>query len=111
STLHGLLEPEQVEPELARAVTNIKFRGATAKMNLALDGLPDGAGRTLGEEQLRGALVVAPSSGAVERAYDAAKHGAVSEHPVLEARVPSMHDPSLAPAGKHVMSIVAQWAP
>ena len=47
----------------------------------------------------------------VERAMDAFKYGHVAEDPVLEATIPSLTDPSLAPEGKHVMSIVFQAAP
>ena len=42
---------------------------------------------------------------------DAVKYGHVSEEPVLEATIPSLTDPSLAPEGKHVMSVVFQAAP
>jgi phytoene dehydrogenase-like protein len=50
----------------------------------------------------------------MERAFDAAKYGRLSEHPVLEATIPSLADPSLvagAPEGTHVMSVLAQYAP
>lgn len=114
-TMLDLIEPEHVAPELARSLARIRCRGALAKVNLALDGLPPLGprtdGRTLGTEQLMGALVIAPGVRALERAYDAAKYGGVSERPMLEARVPSMHDASLAPPGHHVMSVMAQWAP
>ena len=47
----------------------------------------------------------------VERAMDAFKYGHVAEEPILEATIPRSSDPSLAPDGKHVMSIVFQAAP
>jgi phytoene dehydrogenase-like protein len=59
----------------------------------------------------RGRLLVAPSLEYLERAFDAAKYGAISDHPWLEIAVPSVSDPSLAPNGGHVMSIYAQCAP
>jgi len=46
-----------------------------------------------------------------ERAMDAVKYGHVSEEPLLEATIPSLTDPTLAPEGKHVMSVVFQAAP
>ena len=55
--------------------------------------------------------MVAPSLDHVERAYDDAKHGGVSERPVLEARIPSLADPTLAPAGRHVMSVDVRFVP
>jgi phytoene dehydrogenase-like protein len=106
STLYDLIDPIYIDPELSQAIGALRYRGACAKVNLVLDGLP-----TLPEELLRGALVVAPDISYLERAYDAAKYGAISERPYLEARIPTMHDPALAPAGRHVMSVLVQWAP
>jgi phytoene dehydrogenase-like protein len=65
----------------------------------------------LGDADLRSAITVAPSLDYLERAYDDAKHGGVSERPWLEARIPSLHDTGLAPSNKHVMSVVVQYAP
>jgi phytoene dehydrogenase-like protein len=42
---------------------------------------------------------------------DAVKYGRLSEEPILEATIPSLTDPSLAPEGKHVMSVTFQAAP
>jgi phytoene dehydrogenase-like protein len=106
ATLHGLVDPMYIDPELSQAVGAIKYRGATAKVNLVVDGpLP------LSKELLDGAIVVAPSMGHLERAFDAAKYGAISERPYLEARVHPALDPSLAAAGRHVVSVRAQWVP
>jgi phytoene dehydrogenase-like protein len=105
-TLHHLVDPIYIDPELSQAIGAVKYRGACAKVNLVLDRLP-----ALAEEQLRGALVVAPDIGYLERAYDAAKYGSISERPYLEARIPTLHDASLAPAGRHVMSVLVQWVP
>ena len=55
--------------------------------------------------------MIGPSIDDVERAMDAVKYGHVAEEPVLEATIPSLADPSLAPEGKHVMSVVFQAAP
>jgi phytoene dehydrogenase-like protein len=105
-TMHELIDPIYVDPELSQAIGAVKYRGACAKVNLVLDGLP-----ALPPELVGGALVVAPDMSYLERAYDAAKYGGVSERPYLEARIPTVHDPSLAPAGRHVMSVLMQWVP
>jgi phytoene dehydrogenase-like protein len=60
---------------------------------------------------LRGVISVAPDLNYIERAYDDAKYGRLSARPVLEVRIPSLMDGSLAPAGKHVMSVNVQYAP
>ena len=106
-TMYDLIDPIYVDPELSQAIGNVKYRGACAKVNLVLDALP-----ALSPDLLRGAIVVAPDMSYLERAFDAAKYGRISERPYLEARLPTVHDPSLATGGgRHVMSIVVQWVP
>jgi phytoene dehydrogenase-like protein len=110
-TLLGLVEPIELEPEFTRAVQNIKYRGIVAKVNLALGELPRFSGANGDDRLLRGVISLSPSLDYLERAYDDAKHGGVSRAPYLEAVIPSLEDPSLAPAGKHVMSVWMQYAP
>jgi phytoene dehydrogenase-like protein len=90
-------------------VENLRTPGTAAKVNLALDGVPafDGAEA----ERLHGRIVVAGGVDELERAFDAWKYGETSDAPFLEATIPSLVDPSLAPEGRHVMSVVAQWVP
>jgi phytoene dehydrogenase-like protein len=78
-------------------------------VNLALSGLPAFNGAE--QERLRGRIVIAPSIDYLERGFDASKFGRVSDEPYLEATIPTLSDPSLAPAGTHVMSVIAQWTP
>jgi len=102
-------DPVELGPTLVWQAGNIRQPGATAKVDLALSGLPAFQGGS--QERLQGRIVVAPSIDDVERAMDAVKYGRVTEAPVLEATIPSLVDPSLAPEGKHVMSVVFQAAP
>jgi phytoene dehydrogenase-like protein len=87
------------------------MRGVCAKVHLALGELPRFTGLGGGDAELRGAIVVAPGVDYLERAFDDAKYGGVSERPFLEAVIPTLTDPSLAPPGRHVMSILVQYAP
>jgi len=80
-------------------------------MNLALSGLPDfkclpGAG-----PHLRGAISISPGMEYMERAYDDSKYGRFSRCPYIDIVIPSLTDPTVAPAGKHVMSCFVQYAP
>ena len=109
TTLH-LCDPVELGPHLLWRTGNIRQPGATAKVNLALSGLPAFAGAD-SEERLKGRITIGLSIDHVERAMDAFKYGHVAEEPILEATIPSLVDPSLAPDGKHVMSIVFQAAP
>jgi phytoene dehydrogenase-like protein len=114
-TLVELADPVAIGPSLRWRAGNYRTPGVVAKINLVLDQLPrfKAAGGD-DERLLRGRILAAPGIDAIERAFDAAKYGRVSDPPVLEATIPSLVDPSLvddAPAGTHVMSVSAQYAP
>jgi phytoene dehydrogenase-like protein len=92
---------------------NVRMAGTVAKVNLALSGLPKftalaGANN---DDALRGRIHVGPEIDYLERAFDESKYGNFSPHPYLEVAIPSLTDSSLAPAGKHVMSVYMQFAP
>ena len=54
---------------------------------------------------------MAPSLGDLERAFDDSKYGRISESPYLEATIPTLSDPGLAPEGTHVIAALFQYAP
>jgi phytoene dehydrogenase-like protein len=110
-TFFELMEPTEMAPEFARKVGNIRYRGVCAKVHLALSGIPDFTCQPGAGDHLTGVISISPSLEYIERAFDAAKYGRVSERPYLEVSVPSLADPSVAPNGKHLMSIVFQYAP
>jgi len=105
----ALCDPVTLGPTMVWRAGNIRQPGATARVNLALSGLPAFHGGDA--ERLSGRIVLGPSIDDVERAMDAVKYGHVAEDPIIEATIPSLTDPSLAPEGKHVMSVVFQAAP
>lgn len=112
-TFLKLIDPDHLQPHFFHQVKNVKFRGACAKVNLALDALPrfrgfDGPGPL---PLHRGLIEIAPDIDYLERAFDDAKYGGFSRKPFLEIAIPSVSDPTLAPAGKHVMSVLMQYAP
>ncbi len=84
----------------------------SAKINLALSALPSFNGVD-GEAhvKLSGRIHIGPDIDYLERAFDAAKYGDYSPAPYLDITIPSLVDSSLAPAGAHVMSVHAQYAP
>jgi phytoene dehydrogenase-like protein len=109
-TFFGLVGPKNLEPRFMRQVRNIIYRGVTAKMNLALSGLPYFKGQA-DSNQLSGLIHISPSLEYLERAYDAAKYGDFSPNPILEITIPTLLDPALAPEGQHIMSITMHYAP
>ncbi|MDH4126144.1 MAG: NAD(P)/FAD-dependent oxidoreductase [Gammaproteobacteria bacterium] len=108
-TLLDLVGAQHMEARFTHRVHHLRSRGNAAKLHLALDGLPEVAG--LSERDLAARLVIAPDEHYVERAFNPAKYGQSSPEPVVELTFPSVRDDTLAPAGKHVMSAVVQYAP
>ena len=126
-TLLGLIEPQHLAPSFLQKLQHYRMNGTVAKINLALNGLPSfkgvsGVGTLKGEPSyidprgdaaalLAGRIQISPEIDYLERAFDAAKYGDFSRQPYIEATIPTLWDSSLAPAGKHVMSIYMQYAP
>ena len=109
-TFLQLVEPTYLDPHFLLQVQNIRARGTVAKINLALDSLP--RFKQQASQVLLGGIVhIGPTIDYLERAADDAKYGRYSKQPFLEITLPSIGDPTLAPAGKHVMSVWMQSAP
>jgi phytoene dehydrogenase-like protein len=99
--------------EFVEAVRHIDYSSASCKINLTLSELPDFSAvpGTAPGPQHRGTIHISPRMEYIERAYDDAKYGRPSEHPIIEATIPSVLDDTLAPAGKYVMSMFTQYFP
>ncbi|MCL4201433.1 MAG: NAD(P)/FAD-dependent oxidoreductase [Pirellulaceae bacterium] len=112
-TFRRLCDPQQLPPEFLAAVDRIDYGSASAKINLALaeppNFLADPSSGTASHH--RGTMHIGPTLDTIERAYDDAKYGRPSAEPILELTMPSAVDPSIVPAGKHLMSIFVQYAP
>jgi phytoene dehydrogenase-like protein len=109
-TLLGLLDPTHLEPDFLLKLRNYRCPGTVAKVNLALSGLPRFTAAA-DASALHGRIHIGPGIDYLERAFDHAKYGGFSSHPCLEATIPSLTDPTLAPAGQHIMSVYAQFCP
>jgi phytoene dehydrogenase-like protein len=111
-TFLRLLDPRELDSDFAAAIRNFRTEGTSAKLNLALSGLPDfRALPGVPGPQHRATMHICPDIEYVERAWDDAKYGRPSERPLLELTIPTMYDPSLAPPGRHIMGIFLQYAP
>lgn len=111
-TLLGLVDPEELGPTLVWRASNIRTPGATAKVNLALSGIPRFGGAEGQEDpRLRGRILITSGLDDLEHAADAVKYGRISQSPLLEVTIPSLTDPSVAIEGRHVMSVIVQGAP
>ncbi|MGA7382231.1 MAG: NAD(P)/FAD-dependent oxidoreductase [Terriglobales bacterium] len=111
-TLLKLVDPMHLTPDFVMKLQHYRMPGTVAKVNLALSGLPKFAAlKDASDEALSGRVLIAPEIDYLERAFDDSKYGSFSKQPYLEVAIPTIGDPSLAPAGKHVMSIYMQYAP
>lgn len=109
TTVMNLIGAKHVETGFVRRISHLRAKGNAAKLHLALDGLPAIDG--LSKKDYAERIVIAPDEHYVERAFNPAKYGESSPNPVLEITFPSFRDETLAPAGKHVMSAIVQYAP
>jgi phytoene dehydrogenase-like protein len=110
-TFLRLLDTSRLPADFVEDIHRYKFRGSSAKVNLALDALPDFTALPGAGPHLRGAISISPSVDYMERAYDDAKYGRFSRKPYMDIVIPSLTDTSIAPPGKHVMSCFVQYAP
>ena len=112
TTLSKLLEPGTLSADDEAQVWRYRFRGSSGKVNMALSGLPTFSCLPPGTtDHFRGMVSISPSVDYLERANDDAVDGRFSRAPYVDMGFPSVIDPSVAPAGKHVMACFVQYAP
>jgi phytoene dehydrogenase-like protein len=111
-TLLKLTDPTHLSPDFVQKLQHYRGNGTVAKVNLALAGLPKFTALKNGDAgPLKGRIHIGNEIDYLERAFDECKYGNFSRQPYLEATIPSLTDPTLAPEGQHVMSIYMQYAP
>ena len=112
-TFLRLMDPKDLPADFVESVKHLDYSSASCKINLALSEVPNFTcfpGNKPGPQH-RGTIHISPNRSYIEKAYDCAKYGYISESPVIEATIPSSIDDSLAPEGKHVMSMFTQYFP
>jgi phytoene dehydrogenase-like protein len=111
-TFLKLLEAGDLPDDFLAAIRRFRIEGTSAKINLALSGLPEfRALPGAPAPQHRATMHICPDIDYVERAWDDAKYGRPSERPLIEMTIPTMYDATLAPPGRHIMGIFLQYAP
>jgi phytoene dehydrogenase-like protein len=107
-----LIDRAELPPDFVSDIERWKSRSGTVKVNLALDRLPTFASHPAFDPQIHGGtIVLAESLDDVENAFQDAVAGRPSSKPFADVCIPSVFDDSLAPEGKHVMSLFTQWVP
>ncbi len=106
------LERGDLPEDFVIAIERWKTRSGTVKVNLALDRLPEFTSHPGFHPEIHGGtIVLAQSLDDVENAFQDAVAGVPSRLPFADICIPSVFDPTLAPEGKHVMSMFTQWVP
>ena len=112
-TFFRLVGTEHLDPEFAKKIEKLKVQGCTLKVNCAINELPDFnayRGREVGPQH-SGTIDICPSVEYLERAFDDAKYGWPSKKPFVEMTIQSAYDQSVAPPGKHVITMLCQYYP
>ena len=107
-----LLDPTALPPDFVADIRGWQSRSGTVKINLALERLPTFTSHPAIDPQVHGGtIVLAESLDDIENAFTEAVAGHPSALPFADICIPSVFDDSLAPAGRHVMSLFTQWVP
>ena len=110
-TFLGVMDPKDLPEDLLHRAENFKIRGSSGKVNIALDGLPNMTALPQGSPLTRGHMHFTDTLERLERGYDDWKDNRWSADPYVDALIPSQFDPTLAPPGKHMMSVFVQYCP
>ncbi|MEJ2297807.1 MAG: NAD(P)/FAD-dependent oxidoreductase [Woeseiaceae bacterium] len=105
------LDRNDVPDSFYRRVENFKIRGSSGKLNIALDGLPTFPALPQGSSLMHSDMHFIDSMERMERAYDDWKAGTWSQDPYVDMVIPTLNDPTMAPPGKHFMSVYVQYCP
>lgn len=93
--------------------SRIDHRGSYLQMHFALDGVPEFAEpyEVLNDPAMQSAIGLFSTPEELQEQWEASRHGVVPTDPAIALQIPSVHDPSLAPDGKHAASAFALWFP
>jgi len=113
-TFERMIDPACLPTPFLEAVRRIDYSSASMKINLAVSELPNftclpGNGEV--GPQHRGTIHIGCTLEHLERAYDDAKYGRPSERPIVEMTIPTSVDRTIAPVGRHILSLFVQYAP
>jgi phytoene dehydrogenase-like protein len=112
TTFLKLIDPYFLDQKIVKHVQNIKYRGTMARVHYALDELPSFTAVGADEQQLiSGTVQIAPTMSYLQKAYDPVKYGRYSKRPYLDIQIPTLTDSTLAPEGKHCMSVTVKYIP
>lgn len=112
-TVTKLIDPEALPAEVRERFTRIDHRGSYLQMHFALDGAPtfDAPYELLNDPEMQAAIGIFSTPEELQQQWQDARRGIVPADPAVAFQIPSAHDPTLAPPGKHAASAFALWFP
>ena len=110
-TFLDIINQEDLPEDVIKKAKNFKIRGSSGKVNIALDGLPTFNGIDPKSVKMKGDFHFIDSLERMERAYDDWKDGTWSKDPFVDLLIPTLVDPTMAPTGKHMMTVFVQYCP
>lgn len=105
-----LVDASDLDEDFNRRIKGYKTGSGTFRMNVALSELPDFTvlpGKNLAEHHTAG-IIIAPGMDYMDQAFIDAQQYGWSKKPIVEIKIPSTVDDSLAPPGQHVASLFCQ---
>ncbi|MFN6549590.1 phytoene desaturase family protein [Mycolicibacterium septicum] len=113
TTVAKLIDPEALPAEARERFTRIDHRGSYLQMHFALDGTPtfEAPYEMLNDPEMQAAIGLFSTPEELQQQWQDARHGIVPADPAIAFQIPSAHDSTLAPAGKHAASAFALWFP
>lgn len=110
-TFLKIMDAGDLPADVVQKAKNFKIRGSSGKLNIALDGLPTFNGIDKNSPLMLGDMHFIDSLTRMERAYDDWKNETWSKDPYVDMLIPTQVDPTMAPPGKHMMTVFVQYAP
>lgn len=112
TTFLKLVEKRHLDDGFRKTIAHLRSKGSTYKVHLGLDALP----RFSAFDPVKAGFPypaqvrIGPSLDYLEASFDPSKYGGHGARPFIVAMTPSVVDETLAPAGRHLMSIMAGHA-
>lgn len=112
-TVTRLLDADTLPAQVRERFTRIDHRGSYLQMHFALDGIPEFAEpyEMLNDPAMQAAIGLFSTPEELQEQWEASRRGQVPADPAIALQIPSVHDPALAPEGKHAASAFALWFP
>ena len=112
-TFTKLIEPKHLPDSFNAHIRRFRAKGCGFKINLAVERPPQyrGFDPAVAGIEVPAYAHIGPTTDYLERAFDDAKYGGYSKQPFISPITPTLIDDSLAPPGKHVVTLYGGVAP